>query len=351
MKYWQLKRGHLEIGLVLLGLLPTVTGGCISGKDRPTDGSLQLDGVFIDTSPSISDKGGSDAPRSDVLPKLDAGGHLTRSGWALIPAGSFYMGSTTQELCRSSNETRHKVTLTHAIEMMVTEVTQQQMTDLLETNASLPKEKTCGKTCPVTAVSWHLAAYYCNALSTKEGKPNCYTCAGAPQSALTCGPAVSPIYGCKGYRLPTEAEWEYAYRAKTTTAYYNGDNTQSSDCINCKSASVGAFQIAWYCGNSANVLHPVQKKIPNPWLLYDMAGNANEWVDDWYHEDLGTPDVTNPWKAKPPVGKPERKVLRGGFWLVSPLHLRAAYRDNFEPSSTSTSYQYNGFRCVRTLSP
>ena len=178
------------------------------------------------------------------------------------------------------------------------------------------------------------------------------TCTGTVQSSLQCGPLGkfvspgNPIYNCKGFRLPTEAEWEYAYRATTQTAYYNGDDALASACFNCSSTGIRAYSIGWYCGNASDKLHPGQLKGQNPWLLYDMPGNAREWVDDWYHEDLGAAAVVNPWKDL--AAKSQTKVLRGGSWLAAPDHLRAARRNSFEPSSTSTSYRYNGFRCVRT---
>ena len=205
----------------------------------------------------------------------------------------------------------------------------------------------------MAAVSWNRAVAYCNELSKEMKVELCYTCTGTPQSTLQCGPAgkysgpSSPIYNCKGFRLPTEAEWEYAYRAGTSTAYYNGNDTQANTCINCSSGGLRAGPIAWYCGNSGNKLQPIKGKGANAWLLHDMAGNIKEWVDDWYVENLGNGPRTNPWRDL--AGPKKSKVMRGGSFLTAPLHVRAAYRANFEPSSTSSGYIHHGFRCVRTL--
>ena len=263
------------------------------------------------------------------------------------------MGSPTGELCHKTNEVLHKVTLTHEIEMMQAEVTQGAFKTKLGFNPSSTQESKCGLDCPVAAVSWSKAALYCNALSTEMSLESCYTCTGTPQTTLQCGQAgqfsgpSNPIYNCKGFRLPTEAEWEYAYRAGTSTAYYNGDDASKTSCYDCSSTGVRAFPIAWYCANSTNKLRPIKGKGANNWLLYDMAGNIKEWVDDWYVENLGTGPRTNPWRDL--QGPNKTKALRGGSFLTAPATLRAAYRDGFEPQSTSSSYIHHGFRCVRTL--
>ncbi len=130
------------------------------------------------------------------------------------------------------------------------------------------------------------------------------------------------------YRLPTEAEWEYACRAGSTTAYSFGDS--SSQLSN----------YAWHEGNSQRKTHPVGKKRPNPWGLYDMYGNVWEWCQDWYGDYPSGP-ATDP--IGPSTGS--RRVLRGGSWYNSPSYCRSASRGGHTPDARRIYY---GFRVVRT---
>ena len=142
-------------------------------------------------------------------------------------------------------------------------------------------------------------------------------------------------YECPGYRLPTEAEWEYAARAGTTTATYNG-NLDDTGC-----SSTVLEPIAWYCGNSGDEIHPVGNLDPNAWGLYDMLGNVSEWCHDRYESDLGSSAVANPWG--PAAGS--YRVFRGGSWDRSAWGTRAAYRFRRYPDNRS----YNiGFRPARS---
>ena len=262
--------------------------------------------------------------------------------WSTIPAGAFKMGSPSSEKCRATNETQHQVTLTRSFEISTTEVTQAQFKAIMGYNPS--SFSTCGTTCPVEKVSWHEAVAYANALSKKAGMTACYDCTGSGTSVICKEAAAytgSNIYGCPGYRLPTEAEFEYSYRAGSTLAYYNGAN-DSAKCTTCSSSSKDANldKIAWYCSNSATKTHPVGQKMPNTWGLYDMAGNVYEWCSDW-QMSFGTTAVTDPVGT----GTTDR-VLRGGAWKYNADDARAAYRGADKPA-----YQYstNGFRVVRTL--
>ena len=278
--------------------------------------------------------------------------------WVTIPAGTFMMGSPKTDVCRYSDEPEQiSVALSNGVEMQSTEVTQDQFYSVMGYNPSL--FSSCGGTCPVERVSWHEAVAYCNALSARKGLPRCYVdnatngpCAGDS----SCGPGEvcsnnrcikyvvaleysgSKIYTCKGFRLPTEAEWEYACRAGTTTAFYSGANDQSP-CFSC-SSNPNADSIAWYCYNSGHTTHPVAGKTANAWGLYDMAGNVWEWCHDLYQSDLGSSAQTDP------VGTgSSARVLRGGSWYDFPDYLRAAIRYNFTPTFRLNSF---GFRCSRT---
>ncbi len=175
---------------------------------------------------------------------------------------------------------------------------------------------------PATHVTWFAALRFCNALSVKEGLEPAYELHGdeAKPDAITWHRDRS------SYRLPTEAEWEYAARAGTNTPYpWDGGAEKLNDH-------------AWWEGNSQNQLHPVAQKPPNEWGLHDMIGNVLEWCWDAYRSDLD--------RLGRDGGASSARVLRGGsfdFW--GPGYLRSACRFVFEPSAR---FEYFGFRCVRS---
>ena len=179
---------------------------------------------------------------------------------------------------------------------------------------------------PVEQIRWRDAAAYCNARSRAEGLPPAYD----PQT-WECD------FAAAGYRLPTEAEYEYAARAGTTTTYYFGDSAADLP------------RHAWFKGNSTRGPHPVGEKPANPWGLHDMAGNVWEWCNDYYQEDY--------YKASPdhdprgPAGG-ENRVVRGGCWNSKPDDLRSAFRNYETPAYTDICFAKDihgqvGFRCVR----
>lgn len=180
---------------------------------------------------------------------------------------------------------------------------------------------------PVERVTWHHAAYYCNELSKLEGRPLCYTCS----TAQSCSSNPN-IYGCSGYRLPTEAEWEYAYRAGTTTAYYNGSMTSCSNDPN-------ADTIAWYKNNAGVSHHLGCLKSKNAWGLCDMSGNVAEMCHDSFQPTAGTTTLVDP------LGSTSIHAVRGGHFKISAGGVSGHYRETVSGSSSL----YNGFRCVRTL--
>ena len=195
------------------------------------------------------------------------------------------MGSPHDEEGRNDDEEPHTVTLTRPFLMQTTPVTEGQWARVMgetdsEGGAQLEEDDQ-----PVNQVTWNEAVDFCQRLSKKDGKT---------------------------YRLPTEAEWEYACRAGTTTRFYTGDDDADLN------------QAAWYSGNCEQT-HPVGQKQPNAWGLYDMHGNVREWCSDFYGPYEG--DTVDP--KGPTSGVPH--VLRGGSWLYTPQDCRAAFRSRLVP--------------------
>jgi formylglycine-generating enzyme required for sulfatase activity len=320
-----------------LTLVWVVSGCARLGFDTP----IQSDGPGPVPDTAQRDSHGADGPLTDGSPDgplsdltaIDVGS--LSAAWVTIVGGTFTMGSPVSEPCRDTDEDLHPVTLTHSFEIQATEVTQAQFQASMGYNPAY--YTACGPTCPVDTVSWHQSAAYCNALSEKAGISPCYVCSGTGEG-VTCQVATThsgqQIYACPGYRLPTEAEWEYAYRAGTTTVAHNGPTT---DCTS--DPNVGP--IAWYTDN-ASTLKPAGQKQPNAWGLYDMAGNLWEWCHDWYLASLGTSAVTDPWGTASGISR----TMRGGCWIGEANTLRAASREYVPPS---VAFGINGFRCVRTL--
>jgi formylglycine-generating enzyme required for sulfatase activity len=215
----------------------------------------------------------------------------------LIPAGKFMMGSPeSDDTAFADREPQHRVRITKPFYLGVYEVTQEQYEKKMGKN---PSRSFKGASDPVEMVSWDDAVEFCTKLSAKEGKT---------------------------YRLPTEAEWEYACRAGTTTVYSFGDDE----------SQLGEY--AWYGANSRQETHPVGEKKPNAWGLNDMHGNVSEWCADWYdgdyYKDASTDDPSGPVTGS-------YRVFRGGDWWFGAGRCRAAGRGAYEPAYRCTGL---GFR-------
>jgi formylglycine-generating enzyme required for sulfatase activity len=290
-------------------------------------GDGQLDDPSQDSSADGSDGGGGGEP--------DAPGE-----WVLIDVSGtpFTMGSpeSPAELGRDMDEASHEVRLTRNYWIMTKEVTQQQFLQAMGYNPS--RFKACGLRCPVESVSWHEWAEYTNELSRRGNLAECYTCRGTAPDSIDCVPSLR--YGrphdCPGYRLPTEAEWEYAARGGTTTATYAGELT-ATDCTD---TTLGP--IAWFCGNAGHTTHPVGTKTANAYGLYDMLGNVWEWCHDWYGPYPAAP-TTDP---SGPSNGPNH-VVRGSSWFDQARYLRSANRGYDEGDFADGEI---GARIARSLS-
>jgi len=177
---------------------------------------------------------------------------------------------------------------------------------------------------PVEQVSWYDALVFCNRLSMIEGlspayqinnKTNPMDWGPVPVNQDPTWDAVIIVPGSNGYRLPTEAQWEYACRAGTTTAYNTGAYFNDN--------------IGWYSGNSGQITHKVGLKPSNAWGLYDMHGNVLEWCWDWYYSSYSGIGVTLTDPTGPQTGT--YRIVRGGYWDYSPGFMRSAWRSSNSP--------------------
>ncbi len=236
------------------------------------------------------------------------------------PAGTFNMGSPTGELGKGADESQHQVTLTSGFWMGKYEVTQAQYKAVMGMNPSSYKDES--NPLPVDSVSWRDATNFCARLTANEK-------------------AAGRLPKGYEYTLPSEAQWEYACRAGTTTALNSGKNlTSTSECSEMDEAG-------WYKANGANKTHPVGQKLPNAWGLYDMHGNVYEWCWDWYKADYPTDEVVDPAGPGLPVGSSKFRVYRGGSWNENAQNCRSASRGHDEPSHGGPQ---GGFRVVLTKS-
>jgi formylglycine-generating enzyme required for sulfatase activity len=251
-----------------------------------------------------------------------------------ISGGSFLMGSSDSGA--SSEQPVHEVTLS-AFYMDTTEVTQGSYTSLMGVN---PSSHSGDARLPVEGVTWYDAVLYCNARSRQEGRDTVYSftsISGIPGNGSDGLGNLSINYAKDGYRLPTEAEWEYACRAGTTTDYYWGKNYPPATAADTASIDSNAI----WSHNSGDSTAEVRTRLPNAWGLYDMVGNVQEWCNDWYVAYSPGAQTNPEGPAVPP--SQAYNVLRGGSFLSHADAMSSANRADSDPTNNSGGI---GFRCV-----
>jgi formylglycine-generating enzyme required for sulfatase activity len=262
-----------------------------------------------------------------------------------VPAGSFQMGKDLGTAATGDIANAHMVTLTAGFYMGTYVVTQEQYEEVMGTNPSSFQTSVAGEDgtpgkLPVEMVSWYDALVFCNKLSMARGLSPAYRISGetdpaewgtVPTSSNATWNAVEVVDGSTGYRLPTEAQWEYAAKGgDPDAAGWEGYTYAGSDTAN---------DVSWNDTNSASKTHEVGKKAPNKLGIYDMSGNVWEWCWDWYGAYTNTAK-TNPTGAS----SGSFRVRRGGHWGSSAEFVRSAYRYYSSPYSRNN---YFGFRLVR----
>lgn len=257
---------------------------------------------------------------------------------ARVPAGWLSRGAGPASLASMPDtpiSPRSRNRLLQSIWMWRTEVTQSQFRALMGYNPA--HFRSCGNKCPIENVSWHEAAAFTNALSRRQGRPTCYVCWGKGASTRCRVKAAYKgrrYYSCKGWRLPTEAEWEHAYKAGSSNPFPTGS------CLTSRQANFNGQDASPRCdkGKMRKRTLPVASFRPNRWGFHDMAGNVWEWVYD------GAGPAPAKQRSNPIRGASSRRIVKGGGWYSAASECRADARESFVPSKRSLIL---GFRPVR----
>jgi formylglycine-generating enzyme required for sulfatase activity len=352
--------------LVMPITLTRIAAGSIAVSGSPSGAEVFLDGRKVGSLPttlrdlrpgtytvSVKQSGyeayearttvsaGQNRELSVSLPPVRAAGpapEITNSfgmKFVYISPGTFWMGSPSDEPGRDSDEgPRHQVTLTKGYYLQTTEVTVGQWRAFIRDTGYRTEAETGGGAWVWTGSTWEKkAGYYWDKPGFSQTDSHPLTCVSW-NDVQKFMEWLSRKEGHR-YRLPTEAEWEYAARAGSATAFANGP-IRETGCGHDPNLAV----MGWYCGNAGNKTHPVAQKQPNAWGLYDMHGNVWEWCADWFG-NYPSSAVTDP--TGPSSGS--FRVYRGGSWGNGAQYCRSANRGNGSPVSRSGNL---GFRLART---